>query len=116
MTFLRSVDGCHAHWSDVGSWQLRPGNRATVPVNVWAFTEGLVVAADSALPWRRVSQIGPLKGLTPDDIASLYHRPVFLEHEGLDHIDIGAGRGTRKLIRFGVDHVIFDMPMAPSST
>src|SRR6476620_11123385 len=106
MAFLREVEGCHAHWSDVGKW-VRLGEGATVPVNVWAFTEGLVVAAASLLRWRRMRRIGPGESLTPGDIASAFRRPVFLERDGLDRIEIGAGRGTRKWIRLGVDHVIF---------
>ncbi len=106
MAFLGEIEGCYANARDVGLSEASLSGGSTVPVNVWGFTEGLVVAAASSLEWQREKRIGPRADLTPDDIASVYPWPTFLEPDGLDCIVIGEGREHRRVL--GVDHAIFD--------
>ena len=106
VTFLRAAEGCCADASDVGRPVSLLGGGSTVNVHVWASTEGLVVAPASMLGRRRQKRISPGKNLTPDDIASAYRRPMFLEPDGLDRIEIGKGREHRNVL--GVHHAIFD--------
>src|SRR5262249_50156100 len=112
VSFPKVFDGCYASWREVGRpWSASGGSGKTVPVDVWAFPDGLIVTiAESTLTrllpraWRRKRDVA---AVTPETILGAHSKAVELHRDAVVSIELTRG-AYRKWRRVGVDCATFE--------
>jgi hypothetical protein len=111
VSYAQFFDGCYASWREIGRPLLSGGASKTVPVDVWAFADGLIVTpAPSSwtrlLPRRwRPDPNGD--GVTREAILDAYPKAVQLDRDTVQRVHLQAG-SWRKWARIGVENAVFE--------